>query len=151
MKRLLNILLLLTALSFMSGCTHNNGDIGDWFGTWKLQSIDINGVADESYQANVFWKFQNDIISMAQANDELHTADTRYGTWTQHDDQLLLDFGHSDNSTAAGQGQYQPLPAVYLPSGQSTLTIVDLDSSKLTLRYVAANEIVYTYHFKKWG
>ena len=28
----------------LSSCTHNNGDIGPYFGTWKLLSINVDGV-----------------------------------------------------------------------------------------------------------
>ena len=39
------ILLIVIALSF-NACTHNNGDIGDLFGTWKLETITIDGEKD---------------------------------------------------------------------------------------------------------
>ena len=33
----------------MSGCTHNNGDIGPWFGTWQVTGIDADGAPLAEY------------------------------------------------------------------------------------------------------
>ena len=51
----------------MTGCTHNDGDIGEWFGEWHLQSIEIDGAADADYDGDVLWKFQNNIVDMVMS------------------------------------------------------------------------------------
>ena len=37
------ILLLMMLPLFFGGCTHNDGDIGDLFGRWKLVSLSADG------------------------------------------------------------------------------------------------------------
>lgn len=31
-------------LFVVSGCTRNNGDIGDWFGKWQVTEVKVNGL-----------------------------------------------------------------------------------------------------------
>ena len=66
MKTLSRIILIITALISLNACTHNNGDIGHLFGTWKLDAITINGEVDSVYAKadNVLWKFQSSVMSM---------------------------------------------------------------------------------------
>ena len=40
-------------------CTHNNGDIGVWFGLWKVTSVEVDGSADRKYKGNMYFSFQN--------------------------------------------------------------------------------------------
>lgn len=49
MKTLSRIILIITALISLNACTHNNGDIGHLFGTWRLNTITINGDVDSVY------------------------------------------------------------------------------------------------------
>ena len=44
MKRALHILIIMLSMAALSSCTHNNGDIGPYFGTWKMLSIEVDGV-----------------------------------------------------------------------------------------------------------
>ena len=45
MKTLRHTLIALLTLVGLSGCTHNDGDIGIWFGTWMVEDI-TGGAAD---------------------------------------------------------------------------------------------------------
>lgn len=150
MKKIADTLIILI-IPLLFGCTHNNGDIGDWFGTWKLQSIEINGAEDQAYKGDILWKFQNNIISMVCADDIQHTADCRYGTWEQAGDRLFLDFSHSDDRYEQGQGQYEPLPQTYIRAGKTELTVISLSGSELRLQMAVEEGAVYSYYFKKWG
>lgn len=147
------ILLIVIALSF-NACTHNNGDIGDLFGTWKLETITIDGEKDSSYQDNVLWKFQASVINMVRANDTTHDRSESWGTWSYANDdtQILLNFTHTDNDNPnQGSNKYSPLPETYLPKARiSTLNIVELNGKKMTLIYRADNGKEYIYYFKKW-
>ena len=117
MKTLTRIIsIILLALS-LNACTHNNGDIGDLFGTWKLQSITINGESDSTYQSNVLWKFQSSIISMVKVDDTTHSKAESWGTWSYSNDdtQLVLDFTHTDNNNPnVGSSKYSPFPETHL-------------------------------------
>ena len=148
-------LLILVMSVIFCGCTHNNGDIGQWFGTWQITSIDINGSAEKDYHGNMFWKFQNNIIEMVLLDVEEPDATIActWGTWAEDADCLLLNFTHTDNEYdhVAGenwQGRYFPLGESHLPYGEITrLRIVSSDGNKLTLSYESTSQpdIVYTY------
>lgn len=135
-------------------CTHNNGDIGDLFGTWKLEKITIDGEIDRGYGDNILWKFQSSIIEMQQVNDALHETFKSHGSWSRPEaGVLVLDFTHIDNDNPEpGSEVYSPLPATHLPSAcKINMDLLQLDGSKMKLRYIDSltNE-VYEYYFKKW-
>lgn len=134
-----------------AGCTHNNGPHDSIYGTWKLESMAIDGNPDNAYQGNMVWKFQNDIIEMDLINDGAHTNDHRFGTWTLTDSELLLDFSHSDNNYGPGEGIYKPFEVTRLPSGNSVLHILSKDSGKMTLRYDTTSGASVVYYLKRWG
>lgn len=148
------IVLLIIALTF-NACTHNNGDIGELFGTWKLQSITIDGEIDSSYDNNVLWKFQSSIMSMIRANDSTHNRLETWGTWSYANDdtQLELNFTHTDNDNPKpGSTKYSPLPETYLPKATIfTLDIIKLNNSEMILVYHSIDGKEYRYKFKKWA
>lgn len=148
------IVLLIIALTF-NACTHNNGDIGGLFGTWKLQSITIEGEIDSSYDNNVLWKFQSSIMSMIRANDSTHNRLETWGTWSYANDdtQLELNFTHTDNDNPKpGSTKYSPLPETYLPKSTIfTLDILNLNGSEMVLLYHSTDGKEYRYKFKKWA
>ena len=43
-------LLMLTS----TGCTRNNGDIGDWFGQWQQTEMLVDGAPDAEYHGQYF-------------------------------------------------------------------------------------------------
>ena len=148
------IVLLIIALTF-NACTHNNGDIGELFGTWKLQSITIDGEIDSSYDNNVLWKFQSSIMSMIRANDSTHNRLETWGTWSYANDdtQLELNFTHTDNDNPKpGSTKYSPLPETYLPKATIfTLDIIKLNNNEMILVYHSIDGKEYRYKFKKWA
>lgn len=144
----------MVALVALNGCTHNNGDIGDLFGTWKLEEITVDGQADGAYGDNIVWKFQSSIIEMQQVNEALHETLNSFGTWSRPQDGVMrLDFTHTDNDNPEpGSLGYSPLPATHLPAGcVINLDVLQLNGSKMRLRYIdEASAEVYEYYFKKW-
>lgn len=142
--RLLAAVMLACFIS--SGCTHNNGDIGEWFGEWHLKSIEVNGQVDTDYTGDVLWKFQNNIVEMVVVSAVGHSHTEHYGTWTSDDRTLTLNFTHSDDLTPAGTGKYAPPAQTLLPAAVTPLTIVKLSSSEIILKYdpEADRSIVYT-------
>lgn len=152
MKKSLYILLAIISGTLMS-CTHNNGDIGDWFGTWKMESMVIDdGRVDSGYNGDIIWKFQSDIVLISQVNDVEHSTINSFGTWVQLDDTLLLNFTYSDNSfPEPGTGPYCPPSVTRIPSGESTMTIRELSGSKIVLSFTDSSGSVIVYTLKKWG
>lgn len=130
-------------------CTRNNGDIGDWFGTWKMESMIIDdGAVDAGYDDNIIWKFQSDIISIVQVDDTEHDAMATYGRWAQIDDRLLLNFSFSDNN---GVDQYTPPAVTRIPRGESTMSIIELSRSHIRLLYKTYDNHTIVYTLNKWG
>ncbi len=147
-------LFLATALFLLAatGCTHNRGDIGPYFGAWKLESVTIDGKTDPDYTAdNVFWKFQTIVICMSRVDYDNHSSDSRYGTWEENGNRLTLDFTNYDNSNPAGSSKYSPLKETHLPSNAvSTLEIISQKGSTMKLEYISEEGVVYGYELKKW-
>lgn len=135
--------ILATAI-LSTSCTHNNGNIGDWFGEWQLKAIEINGTDDSEYQGNILWKFQSDIIEMISVTG--HTETEHFGTWSADDNELTLNFTHHDDNNPAGSDRYSPPSITQIPAAVVSMKIVKLSSSELILQYStdSSNLIVYT-------
>lgn len=152
------IALFLPCLFLIQGCTRNNGDIGPWFGMWQLMEIQTDGVPDEDYRSNIFWSFQNDVFSMNWRGlqpGELIRIQV-WGTWSEHDDILSLDFTHSEdrfppNGSGSGFNIYRPYQQTHLPEGKvSDLRIVSMKGADMMLTYQPeGEETVYTYILRK--
>lgn len=151
MKNLISILLFLTVIISTPGCTQNDGDIGPWFGTWRLEQILVNGTPDSGYNRDILWKFQADVISMVAVNDVTHTVISSWGTWTHTDNTLTLNFTYSDTDNPAGSYKYTPPTATHLPAAISRLQVVALSKGEIVLEYVSEQNINYTYKLAKHG
>lgn len=149
MKRIqqyLSLLLLATITSLVStSCTHNNGDIGDWFGSWRIESISIDGDPDPEYtRPCVIWKFQNAATEILMPDFDNHTTigPTATGTWHEEDGYLTVDFTY-DLGT--------PPAITHLPA-RARLKIIRLSGRIIELEYSSADDgRNYIYKLNKWG
>ena len=105
MMQYIRLVVALVAGVIVTGCTQNNGNIGDWFGEWHLESITVNDVDDDTYTGDVLWKFQNDIVEMVVVNAIGHSHSEHYGTWSSDDAPLILNFTHHDDLHPAGSAE----------------------------------------------
>ena len=128
----------------MTSCVHTRGNIGHWFGQWKLTQITINEEPDATYNGTVFWSFQSDMILML----ELGKGEGR-GTWEEDGDNLILTFTYQDDFNPPGS-LYLPVPATHLPAGVSTLRILKSPGTKMELEYVSPEGDKYQYSLSKW-
>ena len=147
------ILFAIAATAIIAACTHNDGNIGDWFGAWKLREITINGTPDAAYGGNMFWKFQSATIEICVL-DEYHGRTDSWGSWEEVTSSsgkvLRLNFTHSDNDHPVGSSKYSPPKVTHLPAATiSDLDVLQLNSKNLHLRYVAPDATVYEYTFTK--
>ena len=149
MKRLTYILLLAATL-LLGGCTQNDGNIGDWFGTWRLAEIQIDGQPDESYAGNVVWKFHSDIVSIMTVDDAEHEALPAWGTWSEAEGVLTLNFTYSDSDNPNEWDKYTPPASTHIPAGITRIDVVKLSTAEIVLKYVAT-DATYTYFLKKHG
>jgi hypothetical protein len=142
-------MLIFALVIALTGCRTNNGDIGVYYGSWALKSVTIDGVEDTAWSSDnmwTTWSFQNNVICISRTND-LQDMDTRWGTWSEDNGKLLLDFRHSDDNAAAGSGQYAAPSWLYFERNTVTTLGIDAQTSKsMTLSIVDANgrKIVYT-------
>lgn len=150
MKNFRILIIAVAVIFLMTGCTHNNGDIGPYFGTWKLTGIEVDGKPDETYSGNIFWQFQSTVFCMRQVNAH-HDTDIRWGSWEETaDGMLVLNFTHHDDEHPVGSSLYSPLPATGLASAVNYLKIDRKSSSHLTLTYLSDGGPAYCYYLRKW-
>lgn len=124
---------MLVAVAFC-GCRMNNGDIGDFFGSWLLYSMTIDGNEAENFDTeSTYWEFQNNIIEISRV-DSHYQKWGRWGTWVDDGDRLLLDYTHGDEDYAPGTDIYQASEWLYFPSNQIiVLNFVERQSKRMVL------------------
>ncbi len=143
------ILLLMAGISaVVVSCTHNDGDIGAYFGTWKLEEITIDGDEDASYGRNIFWQFQSTVFCMRSVYDS-HAQENRWATWYQDSGSLYLDFTHTEDDKD-GSNKYSPFPVTGLETGLNRLEIMRMSKKRMSLEYVGKDGVIYRYALKKW-
>ena len=143
MKRLaLTTIAALACLWFTISCTHNNGDIGTWFGTWKVTQIDRNSEKLTSYEGNVFFLFQSTVFELREL-EENHNMTETFGQWSENGDMLTISFPDTN---------YQPSYFMTIKGFTATnhFKIVSRSSTHVTLQIEAPNG-TFTYYLKKWG
>lgn len=150
MKKIYNVVSLFVLSIIIASCTHNNGDIGHYFGTWKLERMAIDGVEDAEYQKNVFWKFQAGVMCMVRVDDSTHTKTECWGTWEEDGKILRLNYTHHDDANSEGSQKYAPLSETHIPIGITELEILRQNSSKMELKYINNDGQVILYYFDKW-
>ena len=129
---LFRISTLILAIMSLCGCTCNDGDIGNWFGTWHLDEMTIGGETDTSYGGDLFWQFQNNVFCMRKVT-EYHEYYPRWGTWAEIDGKTLrLDFTHHDDKYPPGSDWYSPWPETHLKAkGISDLTKITMNGDRM--------------------
>lgn len=139
MKVSLYILFILAAFVLAAaGCTRNNGNIGAWFGTWRVVSIEVDGAEVMDYRGNVVVKFQNDIIETSEVGEH-HEFESWWATWHSTGKHLVID--GRDKGIA---------PALMLPADtQLTLDIVHAPGDVMEWEYICADGKVMNYKLKK--
>ncbi|MDE7388374.1 MAG: lipocalin-like domain-containing protein [Muribaculaceae bacterium] len=144
--------LIFIALTFalgLGGCTTNNGDIGDWFGTWRLIDITIDGTTDTAYEGNVFWQFQTDVVNMLEVYPQ-HVSKFHWGTWSESGKVLTLDYDHTPAPDTTPESEFLPPVSTYLPGGIMRLSIDKFTATRLTVTYTDPDtSTAYTYHLRK--
>ena len=73
---IITVLLVLIA-TVLPSCTQNDGNIGDWFGHWKLLSVTVNGEENEEYEGNIFFSFQSSVFCQIKVSPN-HGGDHKF-------------------------------------------------------------------------
>lgn len=149
MIRKLYILFILLLGFVHQGCTHNNGDIGDLFGTWRLESMTADGEELDLYSnlTQLYtWAFQSHIIRIQDIRNNMDHSNC-FGTWMQNDDELILNFTHENDN--GNNGFLPPTPLHFETDGITKLTINRLSSKRLQTSYRNSDGIEYMYYLRK--
>ena len=141
MKQIAKNMILLAAMLMVASCTTNNGDIGPWFGTWRVTAITPDGVADADYRGNMFFKFQSTVFEMLLVYDD-HGTENRFGVWN--------DDGKGTLTVSFPDANHEPLPQSHMRAEQNVLTFNGVQSSGFVLRLGSPDGHVYTYRLVKW-
>lgn len=147
LKKLSIIAVILLALS---SCRVNNGDIGDYFGSWSLYDMKIDGETPDDFDPELtFWQFQNNIIDICRVGF-MYDRDGHWGTWSEENDRLLLNFMHHDVDEAPGTGGYSAPSWIGFTSDEIiSLKFVSRDSKSMTLSWNSPDGRQYTYSLRK--
>ncbi len=143
----LTLLMTLIYVVTLSGCTSNNGDIGKFFGQWKLSEMEFTNIDPTTYTGTIYWNFQNSTIGMMEVCGTKERSET-FGNWEdvetggeQGGYRLKLDFPDEE---------YPPLSALKLPR-HAELSIERLTGNEMVVTYHQSATEFITYHLRKWG
>ena len=139
MKRIIYLTSLLFAMLFMVGCTHNNGDIGPWWGQWKVERIELNGEPEANYKGDFFFRWQSSVICVVRSYPNSHSSGISYGNWSEHDGVMDVEFKE-------GGLEYEQLGLDKV----CRLDIIKRDGREKILEYKKDDKTVYTYYLKTW-
>lgn len=149
MKRLAtHILASIIAVLALSGCSHNNGDIGRWFGLWHVDSIEVDGVPDEAYDGNYYMLFQGEVFCIRWVDEQRHENLDSYAQWQEGDDGTTMTIDFADNRFPPQIGSQ--LPPTYL-SVVTHFNVVMLTSTTMVLTTVYPDTgATITYRLTQW-
>ncbi len=91
MKTATQTIVTLCIALIMGACTCNNGDIGNWFGTWHVASITIDGEKTDSNGSDYFFQFQSTVFRAVQVKEHEEAIES-YGTWEESGQAMTVTF-----------------------------------------------------------
>ena len=143
MKYFISILTILVA-SIMSSCTHNDGDIGYWFGTWHVETIEKDGTAIDGYHGTHFFLFQSSVFQL-RYTDELHAEMQTTGRWEDNGDKITISFPDKEQI-------WVTLYGLTVEENAENHFKIEFHSGKnIILSLNGKDGHTYKYHLKKWG
>lgn len=141
-------LLFFSLIPLTQSCMQWNGDIGEWFGSWHLESLLINGEKDEDYKGNIMISFQGKIFDFAYME-----AAEIYGSWSYAGEVLTLIAGYNEGNGASLPHLFNPFPvALHFPADveQIEITVTEMNGKTMQWQYIDQNGDLITYNFKKY-
>ncbi len=138
------LIISLFSAILLSGCMHNNGDIGDYFGTWKVTSISVDGDVDGDYSANIFFQFQSDVVRIVE-NRSNYEITEYFGTWVDNGNNIIIDLNHKVNP----ESEVYHIPEVMrMVKGENFIKVSNKNSSKMTWTFESGGQTI-TYTLNK--
>lgn len=152
-KHIFSCILVLFAI-LTSGCTHNDGDIGEWFGSWHLEQILINGEPDEEYATNqeqdklqVMVSFQSSVFFIGYIG-----SSEIYGSWSYAGETLTL-IADTNSVGYLNPNYLTPFPKVLgFPEGveQVEVTVTNISGKTMQWQFIDPEGRLRTYNFRKY-
>lgn len=155
-----NIIAAFTMLAalMLSACTQNNGNIGMWFGHWKVTEITINGTSVDNYSGNVFFSFQNKVFAQMEKNGEAY--DQRFANFEDCGDHIIITFPYvtdengnpvyDENGDLLTEDRFFPLEITRMSMGENILNVDQANGDKLQLSMIDAAGETVVFRLKKW-
>lgn len=149
---------ILFILLSMSTCTQNNGNIGIWFGHWKVTDILINGAPVDNYSGNVFFSFQSKVFAQMQKWGEAY--DQRFANFEDCGDHIIITFPYvtdengnpvyDKNGDLLTEDRFFPLEITRMSMGENILNVDQANGDKLQLSMIDAAGETVVFRLKKW-
>ena len=149
-KYLVKIFLPVCCILLLSGCTTTDGDIGDWFGSWHLETIMIDGEEDTDYNNDpkLMFSFQGKVF-----NAGYFEGSEIYGSWSYAGETLTLIASYKAGSGASYPHLFNPFPVpLHFPADveQIEITVTSINSKTMQWEYIDQNGQLLTYNFRKY-
>lgn len=139
------LIILVTILLCMGGCTQYNGYIGDIFGSWSLDKITENGLVLQMTEETVIC-FQNQIVEVVKRQEPPLSSVSRYGNFEKTKDILILKF--QIKPTENGNTSYMTPNWMYLPLDEPSIPmeIKELNGKRMVLQLMTdSGSLQYTF------
>lgn len=136
---IITVLLVLIA-TVLPSCTQNDGNIGDWFGHWKLLSVTVNGEKNEEYEGNIFFSFQSSVFCQIKVSPN-HGGDHKFAIFKDEGEYISVTFSTD---------RYQPFAETMMKMGENVLHVDKLDGNDLQLSMNLDNGQTVVYKLEKW-
>ncbi|MGN0212892.1 MAG: hypothetical protein ACI4AN_08130 [Muribaculaceae bacterium] len=134
------IVVVAIVLTIVAACTKNNGDIGVWFGLWKVTSVEVDGSADRKYKGNVYFSFQNTTFEQKLVKDD-HSVKQVFGEWREADGKMTIIFPDK---------RYYPLDGYMRgDSVENVLAVERQAADRISLTLISGERQVL-YKMEKW-
>lgn len=145
MKLKLHIILAIVALMSLGSCSHNDGDIGYWFGLWHLDSIEINGTPVPDYEGNTYFMFQGKVFCIRCVYETHHAYNESYAQWQESDDHQSVTITFVDDRFAPTITPLVPLESI------TTFRVVTLNHKEMVIKHTHSETgDTRTYYLTRW-
>lgn len=139
-QRIYKIFTLALLAAATLSCTHNNGDIGVWFGLWRVEQLTVNGHNDRDYAGNIYFGFQSTTVEQKLVHDN-HSVSQMFGEWKEEGDILSITFPDP---------RYWPIDGFLRGNGEENrLTVQHLDGKHIALTFITPNDDTVIYNLVK--
>lgn len=147
---IISCLIIICCLGHTS-CMQHDGYIGNWFGSWHLEEMLIDGVPDAAYQEDeshqIMVSFQSDVFNMAY----IDSAEV-YGLWSYEGETLTM-IADIRNGNEFISTLLDPYPVLMkFPKGVAEIEVTVVEINKRTMQWqrVDPEGHLITYNFRKY-